>query len=35
MTEIPRFLTGPQFCLEDMQAPGQLPTVDFRSVAAT
>lgn len=33
MTEIPCFLTGPQFCLGDTQASGQLPTMDFRSVA--
>lgn len=31
MTEIARFLTGPRFCLE---ASGQLPTMDFHSVAA-
>lgn len=35
VTEIPHILTGPQFCPEDMQAPGQLPTMDFRSIAAT
>ena len=34
-TENPCFLTGPQFCLKDMQASGKLLTMDFYSTAAT
>lgn len=34
MTENSYFLAGPQFCLKDMQASGQLPTMDFYSIAA-
>lgn len=34
MTENPSFLTGPQFCLKDMQASGKLRTMDFYSTAA-
>lgn len=35
MIEIPCFLPDPRVFLEDTQIPGQLPTVDLRSVAVT